>query len=491
MGLGAKIAQNTGIQIIGKILATVLGIASVLLMTRYLDPAGFGAYTTIITFLSFFALIADLGLTLVTVQMISDPEADENKILNNLFTFRLISILILIGIAPLIALFFPYSANLKMGILITALSFVFPALNQILVGLFQKKLTMNKVALAEVIGRIIILVGVIVAIKFNLGLNFILWILVISAAINFLIQFVAARRFVKLKLAFDYEIWRRALSKSWPLALTIVFNLIYLKTDTLILSLLKPQFEVGLYGAAYRVIDILITLPYMFSGIILSILTTNWLTKKYDNFRKVFQKSYDFMIILAIPLTVGAQFLSTEIMTTIGGEKFAAAGPILRILTGAASLIFISCILAHAIIAVDRARRVIGAYAFTSVTAVIGYLYFIPKFSYIGAAWMTIYSEAIITILLALALYKHTKIRINFKITFKALIASGIMALFIFCLPKNLYIQPLGLILVLISSTIVYTLTLLLIKAINKEDIKMFMPGKNSTAINDFNLENK
>jgi len=190
MSLSTKIAQNTIIQIISKVISTIVGVICIALMTRYLGKTGFGEYTTVITFLSFFAIIADLGLTLVTVQMISDPQADENKVLNNLFTFRLFSVLFFICLGPIIVLFFPYSQAIKIGILITSVSFIFPALNQTLVGLFQKKLTMDKVALAEIISRIITLVGIIFAAKYNLGLNMILWTLVISATINFLIQYI-------------------------------------------------------------------------------------------------------------------------------------------------------------------------------------------------------------------------------------------------------------------------------------------------------------
>jgi O-antigen/teichoic acid export membrane protein len=49
-----------------------------------LGQTGFGQYTTITTFLSIFAILADFGLTLVTAQMISQPNIDEKKILNNL-----------------------------------------------------------------------------------------------------------------------------------------------------------------------------------------------------------------------------------------------------------------------------------------------------------------------------------------------------------------------------------------------------------------------
>lgn len=87
---------------------------------------------------NFFATIADLGLTLITVQMISGEKDNENKILNNLFSLRLVSALIFIGLAPLSVIFFPYSGTIKIGVLIAAASFVFPALNQVIVGLFQK-----------------------------------------------------------------------------------------------------------------------------------------------------------------------------------------------------------------------------------------------------------------------------------------------------------------------------------------------------------------
>lgn len=106
MQLATKIAHNTIIQIIGKGIATFLGLITIAIMTRQLDQVGFGQYTTIITFLSFFGVIADLGLTLVTTQMISDPKIDQNKILSNLFSLRLISAIIFLGLAPLIVLFF-------------------------------------------------------------------------------------------------------------------------------------------------------------------------------------------------------------------------------------------------------------------------------------------------------------------------------------------------------------------------------------------------
>ena len=53
MNLKKRVAQNTIIQIIGKAVSTLLGVAALALMTRYLGTNGFGQYSTIITFVSF------------------------------------------------------------------------------------------------------------------------------------------------------------------------------------------------------------------------------------------------------------------------------------------------------------------------------------------------------------------------------------------------------------------------------------------------------
>jgi O-antigen/teichoic acid export membrane protein len=174
MSLAKKIAHNTLIQIAGKIISTVLGLFSLALITRYLGQTGFGEYTTVMTFLTFFAVIADLGLTLITVQMISGQKNDEGKILNNLFSLRLVSALFFLGLAPIMVIFFPYSAAVKAGVLLAAISFVFPALNQVLVGLFQKKLNMDRSALAEVASRLVLIFGILLTKSLHAGLTGIL-----------------------------------------------------------------------------------------------------------------------------------------------------------------------------------------------------------------------------------------------------------------------------------------------------------------------------
>ncbi len=467
MNLSAQVARNTLIQIIGKIISTILGLAAVAIMARYLREAGFGQYTTIITFLSFFGIFADFGLTLITSQMISRPDVNQEVLLNNLFSLRLISAIIFLGLAPLVVFLFPYEPIIKIGVAITSLSFFFIALNQILVGFFQKNLTMAIVSAAEVASRAILLGGIILTAWLNLGLLNIMVATVVSSAVSFLMHYWFSRRFVKIKWQIDLAVWKKIIKKSWPLGLTIFLNLIYLRADILILSLLKSQEEVGIYGATYKVIDVLTALPFMFAGLILPLLSLSWANRDTDKFNKILQKSLDAMFLLAVPLIIGAQVAAKPLMILVAGNSFRAAGDVLKILILAIGFIFVGCLLAHAVIALDKQKNVIGAYIFTALTALAGYLIFIPLYSYHGAAWVTVYSELAIALFSLYIVVKYSRFKPNFNILFKAMAASIIMALSVYLL-----LEKLNLILIVCLACLIYFVCLFLLKGITKQDLK-------------------
>lgn len=459
-------------------IAIILGLVAVGFIFRYLGTEGFGEYTTIITFLSFFSIVADLGLTLVTAQLISKPGADENRILGNLLSLRIISAVFLLGFAPLAVLFFPYTAVVKEGVFWVVLSFFFIALNQIFVGIFQKNLRLDKVSIAEIVSRIILLAGIIYGIKMDYGIKGILLATVISSFVSFILHFYFSRKFVVIRLYFDVSYWREIIRSSWPLAVTIVLNLLYLKTDILFLSLIKRSTdigimaEVGLYGAAYKIIDVLIIFPFMFSGIVLPILTSLWAKKDRDSFFLVLQKSFDVLMIIAVPLVIGTQFVSREVMVLIASSDFIASAPILNYLIFAAGMIFGANIFAHAIIAVEKQKKAIPIYLITAITSLVGYFILIPRFSYFGAAWVTIYSEGFIMLGSMYLVYKFTRFVPKFGVVFRSLGASLFMVAGIYALKFLGYFYfPL----VLTVSVIIYFIFILLFKGLSKDDVNILL----------------
>lgn len=472
MKLSTKIAYNTIIQFSSKIISTILGLIAIAIITRYLGRNAFGEYTTIITFLSFFGILADMGLTLITVQLISKPKADEKNILSNLLALRLVSAIIFLGIAPLVVLFFPYNSEIKIGVSIASFSYLAIALNQIFIGLFQKNLRMDKVSISEVTSRIVLLIGIILVYRFDRGLIGVIQVTVISSLINFLMNYGFSRSILPIGLKFDFKYWKIIIIKSWPLTLTITLNLVYLKADTLILSLVKPAGDVGLYGAAYKIIDVLVTIPFMFAGIILPIMTSRWAAGKHREFKNILQRSFDVMVIFSIPLVFGTQLVAKEVMVLIAGKEFAESGAILRILIIAATLIFLGNMFSHAIIAIDKVKKLFTAYLFTAITSLISYIVFIPLFSYFGAAWVTVYSEATVTLFFIYLIYKYTKFFPDLTILFKSLLASCIMFVSLLFIEK---LYNLNLFIALSLATLVYFGTMFSLRAINKKDLLIIL----------------
>ena len=472
MSLARKVAFNSLIQISGRFIAIFLGILLFGIMGRYLGPTRFGNYTTIVSFLQFFAILSEMGLTLSTLQMISKPQADEEKIINNVLTLKTILNIFFLTIAVISVFFFPYPKIVKIGTFIFAFSFLFVNINPILSVLFQKKLQITKVTLVDLINKSLLLIFVIIIIYLKLGLLSIIAGGVITAFLSSSFLLHATSKFIKLKLEFDFPFWKKIIQKSWPIALSIAFNLIYLKTDTIILSLFYDQKTVGLYGVAFQFFEILLFVPTMLMGLILPIMTYTWTEKNLKKFKKIFKTTFDIIISMAIPLTVGAYFLAEKIIILIVGKDFIASAPILKIIVLASSIVFIGTFYGHIIVAINKQKQMVWGYAVTAIIGLLIYLTLIPKFSYYGAAWGTVITETIIASICFYFITKNTKIWPDFSIIFKVIIASLMMGCFLY------YFKEKSIYFLLPSAGIIYLITLYLIGGVKKELIQEILKNE-------------
>lgn len=449
MSLTGKIARNTFWQMLGRITGLIFSAISLGLVTRHLGVEGFGNYITVSTFLQLFSILADLGLTLMSIQLISEiTDKDEtarqkktNDIFSNIFTLRLISVFVLLSIAPIAVWFFPYPTQVKYGVLICAVGFLFVSLEQIIQSIFQKNLEMNKSAISDIVSKASFLAGVYLVIIKNWNLYGVLSFLVLSNLISCSLLFYWSRKFVKIRFLIQFSVWKEIFKRSWPLSLSIIFNLVYLRADILILSLYYEQNVVGIYGAAYRAIDVLTIFPYLFVGLILPLLSLAWAEKNEKRFIMILQKGFDALTTIAIPLVVGVIFLSKPIMVLIAGKEFESSGSVLSILIIALGMIYIGNVFSHSIVAINKQRKMMFGFLFTAITSLVGYFIFIPRYSYWGAVGVTLYSETLIAVISLIMVSKTVKQWPKFTIFFKSLIASGAMALFLYFMSwLNLFI---------------------------------------------------
>ncbi len=415
MSLTRKIAHNTILQFGSKIIGTAIGLITVSLMTRELGQAGFGYYSTVMGFLQFFAILADFGLTLTTAQMLGKSRSqgaaatwDEDTLFSNILGLRLVSALILLGFSPLIALAFPYTGEVHVGIVIGTFSFFFMAFSQLFLGYFQARLQMAWVSIAEIANRLCLLAAIGVCIWYNLGLLPMIAAVTLSNLVQLIFLVIPARRLSHFSLGFNLHCWRDIWTSTWPIALSIALNLLYLKTDILVLSVYRSPAEVGLYGAAYKVVDVLTTFPVLFAGLLLPLLTSFWQSQDRGRFSHLIQQGFDALSVVAWPLMVGTAFVAQDLMALIAGEAFRDSGFLLQLLIWASGIIFFNAVFAHAIVAIDQQKKTIFAYGVTAVVGVIGYFLAIPHFGATGAAAMTIVTEGCVAILVFISYLRLT-----------------------------------------------------------------------------------
>lgn len=466
MSIKKQLAHNTILQIIGKIFSTALGLIALGMMTRYLGTEKFGWYITTITFLQFIGILIDFGLIPVSAQMFGEAKHEKSKLFNNLFTYRFTTAFIFLALAPLISLVFPYPPEVKIAIAFSTISFFSIALNQILVGNYQTKLKMIVQVIGENIGRLALVIGLYLLI--NKQADFLaIMILVVFSNLAYTLTMLLHTHFKenKIKFEFDKKIWQEITTKMWPIAISIIFNVVYLKGDTLLLSLFTNQTEVGLYGAAYRVIDVLTQTAMMIMGLFLPLLAFSWGKEIKQEFKERWQLSFDAMMLLAVPMTVGVIMLANKIMVMIAGEEFYEAGNILKILALAIFGVYLGAIFGHTAVAINKQKQTIWIYSISAILTLIGYLIFIPKFTIYGAAYMTVFSEIFTSIGLFFIINKYIKEKLLVKTFCKIIFASFIMALTIY------FLKNLNVLLLVILGIIVYSVIILLTKAVSKETL--------------------
>lgn len=463
MSLTKAIAKNTTIQIVGKTLSTLLGLIAVGIMTRTLGVEKFGWYVTATGFLQFVGIFSDFGFTIITAKMLSEPEFDKTKLLNNLFTWRFLTALFFQLLAPLIILFFPYPAPVKMAVAIMSLSFFAISLNNIFIGYCQSQLKMLIQTTGEVLGRIILVLGLtLIAVK-NYGFLPAMGVITLASVFY---TFYLWLKSPGVKFSIDSQISKAIFYKIWPTATTVIFNAFYLQGDRVILPLYVSQTDVGLYGAAYRVLDIITQSAGMIMGIMMPLVAYAWSRNLTEEFKKRYQTSLDLVALFLVPMMVGIMVLANPIMILIGGKEFIGSGKILQFLSVAIIGISFGNIFGYIALAIDRQKQALWIYVSDAILTTIAYFIFIPKYGIYGAAGAAVFSELYAGIGLMLLANHYAGFTPRFKALGKIVLASAIMGAVIYKL------QPQNIVVSILLGAGVYAVFILLFRVISKETVK-------------------
>lgn len=477
MSLFRSIAHNTLLQIFSRVIGIALNVIAFSLLTRYLSPKGFGDFSIVIAFVQVFASLSELGLSIVALQFLSeDKRKNRERDFQVLFTLRTVCAGIILLIGSGIALFFPYSYELKIGIAIIAVSFFISSLSQFISLLYQVKLSMGIPFFADLIAKIILVIGIPLVFVFHGGLLSVFIIVVLNNLLQLCVLFFHSKTFFPFRFVWDTEIVRETCVRCWPLALSSFFTLLYFKSDTIILSLLTTSEHVGIYSAAYRVLEVLISFPALFIGLVFPFLSKSWSRGSSQEFSHYYQKAFDFICLLAVPLFIGTLFTARDVMIFISGNDYFESGTILMILIIGTFFIFFGSLYTNIIPILHQQKKMLVGSALAATGGIIAYILTIPIYSYWGAAWTTVGIEIFVTIVSFCIVTWKTKYIPSLVPLGKICCASLCMGLFLYAFPSLHIIGKLGM-----AST-VYGIILILLGVISKKMLQEIMLIKKISA---------
>jgi O-antigen/teichoic acid export membrane protein len=384
----------------GKSAVILLGLLTLGLLTRHLGASGFGQYRTVLTYLSFSSVWADLGLYMIALREISRPGADPSRILGNALALRLVATTGVLLAGAAFSLLLPYEAIVRQGILAGVIGYACYQGSELLLGVFQRELKQGQPAVAEVIGTALMFVLVFLFVRWNAGLLPMILAMVAAHAVTFSLSWLLADRLIPFRLCFDWQVWRRLAVDGYPLAISSILGLAILRGDTLLLSVLKPAADVGYYGVGSKIFEIVTTLPFLFAGLMMPMLSATALTDR-PGFRRYLARAFEALAVSAVGLVAALLFFAGPVMRVIAGSEFDPGASALRILSAGMAVVFLSMILRFSLTALERQRLMVVADAVGLVVALVGYLSLIPPWSFNGAAVATLLAESTILALAA------------------------------------------------------------------------------------------
>ncbi|MDQ2911497.1 MAG: oligosaccharide flippase family protein [Actinomycetota bacterium] len=397
MSLARRVAWNTLAQTLARSLALVLAIVVTALLTRQLGVSIYGDYITITVYISFFALFFDWGISTMLARELAAGGASSRLVATALGLRLALCLPVMLLAAGIGFLVYRSDADhaVRYGILIALPAILLTAVSSTLGAVFQAQLKLDRVAAAEALSQVVLAGTIIALVLANRTLYEVLAATVAGSAINTGILVFLSRGLVPIRPQVDPAGWRTLFVRALPLGLGLMVATIYFRADALMLSVLKSSADVGIYGVAYRFLEAITAFPGFFYASIFPVVAALARRRELAELRAVAQRSFDLLILGALPIVLGTLVLAPEIVRALTGNEFLKSVTPLRLVIVGGGLMFVNGLLAYILVALDRQVSVLWL-ATAALAFNVGLnLILIPKYSYTGAAAVATASEAL------------------------------------------------------------------------------------------------
>jgi len=414
MQLSQKVALNTIIQIVTKVITVIFGFLTMVILTRYLGVGGYGNYMYVLTLVVLFGGFADWGTATIGVREAAKDGQKQNLILSNVFLIRVVLSLIAALLMILAAFYLPLKTNqeilIRQGIVFGSFILVLYAIKASFGIIFQTKLQMQKLAVSDITASFLIFLISWLFIHFHLGLIYLLIAVILANVIAVILAAILAIKTIEFKFQMNLSFIKSFFKECLPMGALLLLFTIYNKVDTVILGIIKGNEAVGIYAVGYRLYDVLVLGAAYFMNSLLPVLSQYSNIQKWrDKIRIIYQKSFDVLLMmggLVLILTLILAPLAIRLITQQRFGEFFDAVLVVRLLSLAIFISYFNHLTGFTIVALGRQKWYFLIAAMALILNVIANFMVIPKFSYYGAAVVTIFTEGFVLMVTSFSIFR-------------------------------------------------------------------------------------
>jgi len=396
-----------------------MGISFVvtIFVVRYLGPKEFGLFSYALSFFWLFGSLSTFGLEAITTREIVKYPDKKDEINGTVFFLRLagsVSAIIIIAVTLFLTGEETYTAIL---ILILSGSFLFQSFSEIeyyFRGIVKAKY--NAYALSASVILSSALKVIFILIKAPL-IYFVF--AVVFEYVALAVGLVLVYQHFKLSIfswKYSKTIASSLLKDSWPLALSGIVVMIYVRIDQIMIKNMMSVEAVGYYSAAVRLCEAWYFIPVtLCNSIFPAIVNAKNVSQEFYNNRM--QKLYDLLTWLAIGIAVPVTVFSSQIIDLLFGNEFSPAAPVLTIYIWAGVAVFLGVASSQYLINENLTKLSFSRNFIGMILNIVLNFILIPKFGIIGSAVATLISYSLIILTLAF----HNRFVLQFKMIMKSL----------------------------------------------------------------------
>ncbi|MFA5986237.1 MAG: flippase [Parcubacteria group bacterium] len=307
---------------------------------RYLGPEKYGVLSYAGALVGFFSVFSKLGLDAIAVRELVEGKIKKEKLLGTVFYLKLWGGMLAVVLAVVTA--HVLKGDILITIITATVSFtlVFQAAD--VIDLWFQSQVVSKYVVYSRSAAVLISAAIKICLV-STGASLVWFASVgllesIFVAIGFAFAYYKNKKHVS-KWVFDRGVARDLLKDSWPLILSAISVMIYMRIDQVMIGNMMGYEALGSYSVAVNLSEMWYFIPTIITA---SVFPAIIVTKKRneEEYYARLQKLYDMMVWMAIAIAIPMTFLSGWIINFLYGAEYAQAAGVLTIYIWAGVFVF-------------------------------------------------------------------------------------------------------------------------------------------------------